>query len=72
MSETEFINFLLWLKAYGEADVKAKDYDYIIGKYGGSLHQECDLNLSLTKKIHVVFHNFQNYDSHFIFQEIRN
>ena len=28
------------------------------------------LNLNLSKKIPVVFHNLQNYDSHIIFQKI--
>ena len=35
-----------------------------------SEHQDCNLNLSLTKKIPVVFHNLQSYDSCLIFQEI--
>ena len=34
------------------------------GKYRGY-----NLDLSLTKKVPLVFHNFQNYDSHVIFQE---
>ena len=32
--------------------------------------QECNLNLSLSKKIPVVLHNMQNYDSHLIFENI--
>ena len=35
------------------------------GKYRGY-----NLDLSLTKKVPLVFHNFQNYDSHLIFQEL--
>lgn len=42
------------------------------GKYRGSAHKNCNLDLSLTKKVHLVFHNFQNYDSHLIFQELRS
>ena len=35
------------------------------------MHQESNLNLSLTKKVPFVFHNnLQNYDSHIAFQEI--
>ena len=40
------------------------------GKYRGSAHKNCNLNLSLTKKVPFVFRNFQNYDSHLIFQEL--
>ena len=50
--------------------LKVKDHIHIIGKYQGSAHQECNLNLSLTKKIPVVFHNLWKYDSPLIFQEI--
>ena len=39
------------------------------GKYRGSAHKNSNLDLSLTKKVPLVFHNFQNYDSHLIFQE---
>ena len=56
-------------KAYEEDKVKLKDYNHITTKYQESVHQEYNLNLSLSKKIPVVFHNLQNYDSHLIFQE---
>ena len=50
--------------------LKVKDHIHIIGKYQGSAHQECNLNLCLTKKIPVVFRNLRKYDSRLIFQEI--
>ena len=28
------------------------------GKYGGSTRWSCDVNLKLTKKVPVIFHNF--------------
>ena len=49
--------------------MKVKDHDGITGKYQGSANQECNLNVSLNKKIPVVFHNLQNYDSNLSFQE---
>ena len=58
-------------KAYEKGEVKVKDYDHVTGNYRGSTHQECNLNLSLSKKIPAVFQNLQNYDSYLIFQEIR-
>ena len=33
--------------------------------------QDCDLNLSLSKKIPVVFHTLKTHHSHLIFQEIK-
>ena len=50
--------------------MKVKDHDHVTGKYRGSAYQGCNLNLSLSKKVPVVFHNLQNYDLHLIFQEI--
>ena len=35
---------------YKKGDVKVKDHDRITGKYRGSKHQECNLNLRLNKK----------------------
>ena len=54
---------------YNKKD-KVKDHRHITGKYRGSMHKECYLNLSVTKKIPVVFHNLYNYNSHLIFQEL--
>ena len=44
--------------------------EIITGKYKGSAHKNCNLHLSLTKKIPVIFHNLKGYDSHLIMQEI--
>ena len=57
-------------KTYEEGEAKVKTYNHISGKYLESAHQKCDPNLSLTKKIPVLFHNLQKNHSHFIFQEI--
>ena len=53
-----------------EGDEKVKEHDLITEKYRASAQQDCNLNLSLSKKIPVVFQNFENYDSHLILQEI--
>ena len=49
-------------KPFKEGDVKVKDHDHIDGKYRGPAHQDCNINLSLTINVLVVFHKFQNYD----------
>ena len=41
----------------------------ITGKYRYSTHWSCNVNLKLTKKILVIFHNLRGYDSHLFMQE---
>ena len=60
-------------KKYTDEDIKVRDHCHITGKYRGSAHQECNLQLRLNTekiKIPVIFHNLRGYDSHFIMQEI--
>ena len=57
-------------KSFKNFDVKVKDHVHINGKYGNAAHLDCKLNLTLTKKLCIVFHNIQNYDSNLIFQEV--
>ena len=51
--------------------IKIRDHHPITGKYRGSAHSDCNINLKLTKKVPVVFHNLRGYDSHLIMQELR-
>ena len=60
-------------KKYTDKDIRVRDHCHITGKYRGSAHQECNLQLKLNPekvKIPVIFHNLRGYDSHFIMQEI--
>ena len=57
-------------KTIKKGDTKVKNHDRIIGKYRDATHQDCNLNLTPTKKLYLIFHNLQKYDSHFIFQEV--
>ena len=57
-------------KHYIDNDVKVRDHCHITGKYSGSPHRDCNINLKLNHKIPVVFHNLKNYDSHLIMQEL--
>ena len=34
------------------------------------MHWSCNIDLKLTKKIPVIFHNLRDYDSHLIIKEI--
>ena len=40
------------------------------GKYRDFAHCSCNINLKLTKKVPVIFHNLKGYDSHLIMQKI--
>ena len=55
---------------YFDGDVKVRDLCHITRKYRGSAHRDCNINAKLNHKIHVVFHNLKNYDSHLIMQEL--
>ena len=60
-------------KKYTADDIRVRDHCHITGKFRGSAHQECNLQLRLNPdkiKIPVIFHNLRGYDSHFIMQEI--
>ena len=55
---------------YIDGDVNVIDHCHITGKYRGSAHRDCNINVKLNHKIHVVFHNLKNYNSHLIIQEL--
>ena len=52
------------------ADDKVRDHDHVTGKYRDSAHWSCNINLKLTIKIPVMFHNLKGYDSHLFMQKI--
>ena len=51
-------------------DEKVRDHCHITGKSRGAAHWSCNINLQLTKKFPVIFHNLKCYDSHLIFCEL--
>ena len=57
-------------KLFDVGDDKVRDHCHITGKYRGAAHWSCNINLKLTKKIPVIFHNIGGYDSHLIIKEI--
>ena len=42
---------------YVKGDIKVRDHCHITRNYGGSVHNDCNLNIKLKYKIPVVFHN---------------
>ena len=53
-----------------EFNDKVRDHCHITGKYRGSAHWSCNINLKISKKLPVIFHNLRGYDSHVIFKEL--
>ena len=51
-------------------DDNVRGHCHVIGKYRGSADWSCNVNLKLTKKVPVTFHNSRSYDSHLIIQEM--
>ena len=60
----------IWGKLIDVTDDRARDYCHISGKYRGAAYWNCNINLKITKKVPVIFHNLKGYDSHLIFKEI--
>ena len=56
--------------SYIDNDVKVKDHCDFTEKYRVSAHTDCNINVELSHKIPVIFHNLKNYDSHLIMQEL--
>ena len=52
------------------SDNKVRDHCHIRRKYRGAAHWSCNVNFKMTKKVPVIFHNLEGYDSHFIFKEL--
>ena len=57
-------------KLFDVGDDKVRDHCHITGKYGGTAHWGCNVNLKLNEKVPVIFHNLRGYDSHLIIKEI--
>ena len=55
---------------YFDGDVKVRDHCHVTKKYRGSAHRDCNINVRLSHKIPVVFHNLKIYDSHVIMEEL--
>ena len=47
-------------------DEKVRDHCHITAKFRGAVYWSCNINLQLTKKVPIIFHNLRGYDSHII------
>ena len=58
-------------KLIEDDDEKVRDHCHITETFRGAAHRSCNINLQLTKKILVIFHNLKGYDSHLIYCELK-
>ena len=49
---------------------KVRDYCHMTGEFRGAAHWNCNINLEVTKKVPLIFHNLRGYNSHLIFNEL--
>ena len=69
MSEEEEEQFqssnTCWIceKLSDDDDKKVRDHCHITGKSKNTAHWSCNINLYLTEKFPVIFHNLRGYDS---------
>ena len=50
-------------KLIDDGDEKIRDHCHITGKFRNAAHWSWNINLQLTKKVLVIFHNLRCYDS---------
>ena len=64
---------ICWIceKLIDDDNEKVRDHCHVTGKLRGAAHWSCNINLQLTKKVPVIFHNLRDYDSHLIFNELQ-
>ena len=63
-------NRLIRDDTFVKGDVEVRDHSHVTGKYRGSAHRNCDVNISLNYKVSIVFNNLKSCDVHFIMQEL--
>ena len=49
---------------------KVRNHCHITGKFRGAAHRSCNINLRLSKKVPLTFHNLRGYGSHLILCEL--
>ena len=57
-------------KLIGNSDDIVRDHCHISGKYGDAAYWSFIINLKISKKVPVMFHNLKVCDSHVIFKEL--
>ena len=64
--------FWICKKLIDDDDEKVRDHCQITGKFRGTAHWSCNINLQLTQKNPVIFHPLRGYDSQLIYCELKS
>ena len=48
---------------------KVRDHCPVTRKYRDSAHSCCNVNLKLTQKVSIIFHNLKGHDNHLIIEK---
>ena len=78
MSEKEEEQFqssnTCWIceKRIDDDDEKVRYHCHITRNIRDAAHWNCNINLQLTEKVPLIFHNLRGYDSHLIFCELKH
>ena len=51
---------------------KVRGHCHVTGEFRGAAHESCNLSFELIKKVPVIFHNLNSYDSHLILMNLIN
>ena len=62
----EALNQVISAGLFSEGVNKVRDHDHVTSQYRGSVYKNCNINLRLSKKIPVIFHNLRGYHSHLV------
>ena len=57
-------------KLINHDDENVRDHCHVTGKFRGAGHWDCNKKFQLTRKVPVIFHNLNDYDSNLIFSEL--
>ena len=62
----------IWIckKLIDNDEEKVRGHCHATGRFRSAAHRSCNINLQLTKRVSVIFHNLRSYDSHIIFSEL--
>ena len=63
-------SFWICDKLFDVGGEKVRDHCHMTRKHRGAAYWSCNINLKLTNKIPVIFHNLRGYDSNFKMKEI--
>ena len=56
-------SYICWICEKLLEDEEVRDHCHIAGRFRGAAHWSCNINLQLTEKVPVIFHNLRGYDS---------